>query len=377
MIKLLIADDSALMRKLLGGVFSAEGDFDVRFARNGREALALAKSFEPDVVTLDIHMPEMDGLDCLDRIMVETPRPVVMLSALTADGAEATFQALELGAIDFMAKPAGPVSLEIDALRPLLVEKIRTAAAAKLRRSLRLRDRVRHRMEQAQSHARSQARSRGRAQAMATAAVPPMPRPVPSPARDAAATAGLVLIGASTGGPPAIEAVVANLPGGFPWPIVVAQHLPASFTGTFARRLDALCALRVVEVTQPTPLRPGHVYIGRGDADVVVAPRAFGPIVLNAPASADYPWHPSVERLVTSALTVFPAASLMGVLLTGMGSDGAEAMTRLKAEGGRTIAESETTAVVWGMPGELVKNGGAGLVVPLGQIAATILDMMT
>jgi two-component system chemotaxis response regulator CheB len=306
--------------------------------------------------------------------MVETPRPVVMLSALTDDGAEATFQALELGAIDFMAKPAGPVSLEIDALAPRLVEKIRTAAAAKLRRSLRLRDRVRHRMEQAQSRARSQAGSAARAQVVMHPAVPP--QPMPSPARGAAALAGLVLIGASTGGPPAIEAVIANLPGNFPWPIVVAQHLPASFTGTFAKRLDALCALRVVEVAQPTPLRPGHVYIGRGDADVIVAPRASGPIALSAPASADYPWHPSVERLVTSARGVFPAANLMGVMLTGMGSDGADAMTRLKAEGGRTIAESEATAVVWGMPGELVKNGGAGQVLPLGQIAATILDMM-
>lgn len=370
MIKLLIADDSALMRKLLGAVFSAEGDFDVRFARNGKEALALAKSFEPDVITLDVHMPEMDGLDCLDRIMVETPRPVVMLSALTDDGAEATFQALELGAIDFMAKPTGPVSLEIDELGPRLVEKIRTAAAARLRRSLRLRDRVRHRIEQAGSQARARA-------GVAPAASRMRPRPASSPAPDAGDIAGLVLIGASTGGPPAIEAVVANLPGDFPWPIVVAQHLPASFTGTFAARLDALCALRVVEVAHPTPLRPGHVYIGRGDADIIVAPRASGPITLSAPASADYPWHPSVERLVTSALAVFPAAGLMGVLLTGMGSDGADAMTRLKAEGGRTIAEAEATAVVWGMPGELVKNGGAGVVAPLGQIAAMILDMVT
>ena len=375
MIKLLIADDSALMRKLLGGIFSAEGDFDVRFARNGKEALALAKSFEPDVVTLDVHMPEMDGLACLDRIMVETPRPVVMLSAFTDEGAAATFQALELGAIDFMVKPAGPVSLGIDELGPRLVEKIRIAAAARLRRSLRLRDRVRHRIEQAGSSARPQPGSRARTRGSVAAAAP-RKRAAPSPARGAAEPAGLVLIGASTGGPPAVESVVASLPGDFPWPIVVAQHLPASFTGTFAARLDALCALRVVEVARPVPLRRGHVYIGRGDADIIVAPRASGPIALSAPASADYAWHPSVERLVTSALAVFPAAGLVGVLLTGMGSDGADAMTRLKAEGGRTIAESEATAVVWGMPGELVKNGGAGIVAPIGEIAATILDMM-
>jgi two-component system chemotaxis response regulator CheB len=370
MIKLLIADDSALMRKLLGGIFSAEGDFEVRFARNGKEALELAKSFQPDVVTLDVHMPEMNGLDCLDRIMVETPRPVVMLSALTEEGADETLQALELGAIDFMAKPAGPVSLEIEELRPALIEKIRTAAGAKLRRSLRLRDRVRHRIGQAAGLA-----TRPRIQ----------PRPTPprttQPPRTSATEApcevpGLVLIGASTGGPPAIEAILSRLPAGFPWPILIAQHLPASFTGAFAKRLDALCAIRVVEVASPTPLRPGKAYIGRGDADVVVAPRASGPVALSAPAQRDYPWHPSVERMVTSALEQFPAARLVGVLLSGMGSDGADAMTRLKAEGGRTIAESQATAVVWGMPGELVKNGGAGQVAPLGQIATTIVDMV-
>jgi two-component system, chemotaxis family, protein-glutamate methylesterase/glutaminase len=365
MIKLLIADDSALMRKLLGGIFSDEGDFDIRFARNGREALELAKSFQPDVVTLDVHMPEMNGLDCLDRIMVETPRPVVMLSALTEEGAEATLQALELGAIDFMAKPAGPVSLEIEELRPALVDKIRMAAGAKLRRSLRLRDRVRHRIGQA-------------------GAVVARPRAQPRPTRVARPTAtqgpsdtpGLVLMGASTGGPPAIEAVLASLPADFPWPILIAQHLPASFTGAFARRLDALCAISVVEVASPTPLRPGTAYIGRGDADIVVAPRAAGPVAMSAPAHRDYPWHPSVERLVTSAIELFPAARLLGVLLSGMGNDGAGAMARLKAEGGRTIAESESTAVVWGMPGELVKNGGAGVVAPLGQIGTTIVDMV-
>ena len=174
----------------------------------------------------------------------------------------------------------------------------------------------------------------------------------------------------------AIEAVLSSLPASFPWPILIAQHLPASFTATFAKRLDALCAIEVVEVSSPMPLRPGTAYIGRGDADIVVAPRASGPIALSAPAHRDYPWHPSVERLVTSALELFPAVHLLGVLLSGMGSDGAVAMTRLKAEGGRTIAESEATAVVWGMPGELVKNGGAGVVAPLGQIGTAIVDMV-
>jgi two-component system, chemotaxis family, protein-glutamate methylesterase/glutaminase len=364
MIKLLVADDSALMRKLLGEIFAAEGDFDIRFARNGKEALDLAKSFQPDVVTLDVHMPEMNGLDCLNRIMIESPRPVVMVSSLTEDGAQVTLQALDLGAIDFVAKPAGPVSLEIDRMRPALVETIRTAARATLKKSLRLRDRVRHRMDQRKPAARP-----------ASIRLTPRPAPKPDPT-GAADIPGLVLIGASTGGPPAVEAVIARLPQDFAWPVLVAQHLPASFTGAFARRLDNLCALRVVEVAQPTPLRPGHVYIGRGDADIMVAPRASGPIALSVPAGAEYPWHPSVERLVLSALAHFAATSLIGVMLTGMGSDGARAMTRLKQEGGRTIAEAESTAVVWGMPGELVKQGGAGMVMPLGQIGSAVLEMI-
>jgi two-component system, chemotaxis family, protein-glutamate methylesterase/glutaminase len=365
MIKLLIADDSALMRKLLGDIFAAEGDFEIRFARNGKEALDLAKSFQPDVVTLDVHMPEMNGLDCLNRIMIESPRPVVMVSALTDEGAQVTLQALDLGAIDFVTKPAGPVSLEIDAMRPVLVETIRTAARAKLRKSLRLRDRVRHRMGQARPAPRSMP-------------IQPAPRraPEPSPSEASGDIPGLILIGASTGGPPAIEAVISKLPRDLAWPVLVAQHLPASFTGAFARRLDGLCELRVVEVNQPMPLKAMHIYIGRGDADILVAPRPSGPIVLSAPPAAEYPWHPSVERMVRSALAHFPAAGLVGVMLTGMGSDGAPAMTRLKQEGGRTIAEAESSAVVWGMPGELVKHGGADMVLPLGQIAAAVLDMV-
>ena len=146
MIKLLIADDSALMRKLLEDIFLKEGDFDIRLARNGNEALELVRSFDPQVVTLDVQMPGMDGLTCLGQIMIEAPRPVVMISSLTAEGAEATLEAIELGAVDFIAKPSGTVSLEIDRLRPMLVEKVRAAANARIRRTLRLAERVRHQM---------------------------------------------------------------------------------------------------------------------------------------------------------------------------------------------------------------------------------------
>lgn len=368
MIRLLIADDSALMRKLLERIFLEEGDFDIRMARNGNEALELVRSFDPQVVTLDVQMPGMDGLTCLSQIMIEAPRPVVMISSLTAEGAEATLEAIELGAVDFVAKPSGTVSLEIDRLRPMLVEKVRAAASARIRRTLRLTERVRHRIRGAGLVSRSRP-GRG----------PPVPGTKigkgAMKARDGTLP-GLVMIGTSTGGPAALDIVLPQLPSDFPWPVLVAQHLPASFTGAFARRLDRECHLDVVEVNQPMPLKPGSIYIGKGDADVMVAPRAAGVIAMPVPAMASYLWHPSVERMVTSALDHLDASHLIGVMMTGMGNDGAEAMKRLRLTGGHTIAEAESSAIVWGMPGELVNNGGAETVRPLEDIAETIIEMV-
>ena len=357
MIRLLVADDSALMRKLLEGIFRDEGDFDIQLARNGAEALDLVRSFDPHVVTLDVKMPDMDGLSCLSQIMIQAPRPVVMVSSLTGEGAEATLEAIELGAVDFIAKPGGTISLEIDRLRPVLVEKVRGAVNAKIRRTLRLKERIRH-----------QFRGAG--------VVSEPVRPVRPASRRAGthSAPGLVLIGTSTGGPAALDVVLPQLPKQLPWPVMVAQHMPASFTAAFARRLDRNCELDVVEVERPMPLHPGTIYIGRGDADVVVSSRASGLHAMPVPAQRDYPWHPSVERMVRSALDHYDATRLVGVMMTGMGRDGADAMTELHQRGGRTVAEAESTAVVWGMPGELVKSGGAELVRPLDEIAATIAE---
>ena len=168
-----------------------------------------------------------------------------------------------------------------------------------------------------------------------------------------------MLIGASTGGPQALEAILTALPADLPWPVLVAQHMPATFTSAFAQRLDRICALSVREVRQATVLRPGHVHIAQGDADMIVAQRPAGLIALPVPASQAHRWHPSVDRMVASALNHLPASRQVSVLLTGMGDDGATAMARLRAEGGHTIAQDEDTAVVWGMPGELVRRGGA------------------
>lgn len=354
MIKVLVVDDSPLVRKLFGGVLAKEPDFEVQFARNGVEALEQLETFRPSVITLDVHMPQMGGLECLDRIMVERPCPVVMVSSLTAEGADATLEALRLGAIDFVAKPEGAVSLRMGEFAPTLVEKIRAAATAKMKNSSRLRERVLHRTAKRQAAPQGSERRR-------------------RPGR--ASGHGLVLVGTSTGGPPALEALLTPLPEHFPWPILVAQHMPATFTGPLAQRLDQLCAVRVVEVLRPMVVQPGCVYIGRGDADLIVARRAAGLTAMSAPSQSDYPWHPSTDRLVRSAMTHMGASQLIGVLMTGMGNDGAEAMASLREQGGRTIAEAEETAVVWGMPGELVRAGGADWIEPLHEIAARLLAM--
>jgi two-component system chemotaxis response regulator CheB len=359
-IRVLVVDDSALVRKLFGRVLSEDSGFEVALARNGLEALALLEEFKPDVITLDVQMPQMDGLACLDRIMVQRPCPVVMVSSATADGADATLSALKLGAVDFVPKPTGAVSLGIGEFAPTLIEKIRAAASARLPASRRLKERV-------------QFRTGGAVPSPRPHRAAPEPKEVAEAASEAtlevARGEGLVLVGTSTGGPPALEALLVPLPAAFPWPILVAQHMPASFTASLAKRLDGICSINVIEVRQPTIVQPGCAYIGRGDADIVVSKRASTLVAMTVPIHTTYPWHPSTDRLVRSAMEHVPAMQLIGILMTGMGDDGARAMAELRLKGGRTIAEAEDTAVVWGMPGELVRAQGATWTLPLPKIA--------
>jgi two-component system chemotaxis response regulator CheB len=283
-----------------------------------------------------------------------------MVASLATDDVDATLEAFRLGAVDFVAKPNGPVSLHMAEWGPELVAKIRDAAGAKLRSSLRLRDRVRHQVG-------------GGPLPRPVARLPRADQPSPMPAEDA----GLVLVGTSTGGPPALEALLTRLPSDFPWPVLIAQHMPASFTGPLARRLDGISAVTVSELTQPTRLAAGHAYIGQGGLDLVVTRRPAGLVATVAPPLAGYPWHPSMDRLVRTAMEHLPARQLIGVLMTGMGNDGSDALARLHQRGGRTIAEAQETAVIWGMPGELVKAGGADWIVPLPAIADRLLRLVS
>jgi two-component system chemotaxis response regulator CheB len=359
MIKLLIVDDSALMRRQLSILFQAEGDFEIRQARNGQEAVDENRLFQPDVVTLDINMPEMDGITALSLIMAERPVPVVMVSSLTEKGALATFEALNLGAVDYVAKPGGTISLTLDQIKDDLLSKVRGAARAKLGKgrvapkpiaksvggAQGLRQRIRDERESAERA---------------------------SFAPTGATSNGLLIIGVSTGGPRALEQVLPALPVNFPWPVLVAQHMPGSFTGPFAARLNGLCELNVLEVNHPMKVESGTVYIGKGGADMLVTRRAGVLTVLPKPESVEHLWHPSVELLARSALEHVKGSNIVGVMLTGMGYDGSDGFTAIKKAGGRTIAESEETAVVFGMPAVLIEKGGATVVVPLDKVATQV-----
>jgi two-component system chemotaxis response regulator CheB len=352
--KVLVVDDSALMRRLLGTVLSEAG-LQVRFSRHGREALEMLTSWQPDVVTMDVNMPEMDGLTALAMLMQARPTPVVMVSSLTERGAQATLEALALGAVDFIAKPGGTISLNIDQIAQTLVEKVRAAARARVPAP---------RVSAPPAAAPSRVRASPSPTPRATAPGVSDERPAgPRPAE------GVVVIGVSTGGPRTLEDILPQLPADFPWPVLVAQHMPVNFTDAFARRMDALCALRVRECSAAMPLEPGLVVVGKGGTDMVVQ-RRLGRLVAEARTeSPAHPWHPSVDVLMDSVLRVLSPPSVVGVLLTGMGDDGAASLTRLRQQGGRTIAESRDTAVVFGMPQELVKRGGAGVVLPCHAIA--------
>jgi two-component system chemotaxis response regulator CheB len=357
MAKVLVVDDSALMRRLLSTVLTEAG-YQVQTANNGTDGVEKLVQWQPDAVTLDINMPVMDGLTALSLMMAARPTPVIMVSSLTEEGALATLEALALGAVDFITKPGGTISLSIEDIEAQLLSKIKAV--------------LRSRPKGAASSSGSALNTPAR----------PAPRPAPKPVAKPAfkPTIGapkdrahgglhLVMIGVSTGGPRTLEDILPNLPADFPCPVVVAQHMPPNFTDAFAKRMDRLCPMRVREVNAPLPLEPGQIYIGKGGTDVAVVERLGRLVVAPRPETPGHPWHPSVDVMVDSAMKHLPPTQITGVMLTGMGNDGAVAMSKLKHQGGRTIAESEATAVVFGMPAELIDKGGATVVLPCQDIA--------
>jgi two-component system chemotaxis response regulator CheB len=334
--RVFIVDDSAFVRRALTRVLAGQPGFRVvGEADSGAEALAKVPGADPDLVTLDVAMPGMDGLQVLPALLRWKPSlRVVMLSAHTHEGAAATVTALAAGAVDFIDKSAFNV-MDLELMRREVVERLAALAPG----------------------ARTE-RANG---AHGPAAV------------DHAALADLrdcelCVIGASTGGPPAIQRILEQLPARFPLPIVVVQHMPPGFTEAFARRLDALSRLRVTEATEGQRLAPGRVVVAPGGLHLRVSP---GLAVLLTPEPATARHIPSIDVTMRSAARCRPGR-VLGVLLTGMGEDGAEGMVTIRAGGGVTIAESEASCVVYGMPRSAVRRGGASLVMPLEEIAGLL-----
>lgn len=361
MIKVVVVDDSAFMRKAISTMLAKDPEIDVvATARDGIEGLELIRKHNPDVVTLDIEMPRMDGLTTLRHIMMEMPRPVLMVSSLTNEGAEATLKALDLGAVDFIPKQLSKVSLDIVKIEASLISKVKIVASRKLMHS---RPRTAAYTRPAAPAAPSRYDSRP--------ANGGAPAAVTSPS--GAAKRDVVVIGVSTGGPPAVQKVLAALPANFPASIVIAQHMPAAFTGPFAKRLDGLCQISVKEAEPGDRLKPGCAFIAPGGKHLLLKQLVSRvDLEISAePASALY--KPSANVLIASAAEAVGRRAL-GVILTGMGNDGMEGIRSLKQKGGRALAQSDASCVVYGMPKAIVDAGLSDEIVDIDDMAQAIMN---
>ena len=362
-IRVLIVDDSPFMRKALERMLVEAEDIEViGIARDGLDALAKIPLLKPDIVTLDVEMPRMDGLACLQRIMVEMPLPVLMVSSLTQEGAKATFDALALGALDFIPKESSLASQSILQIQRELQEKVRKLAhSPRFRKSL-----------------------------PAAPAPAPLPVPVhrpgtlapPAPAPRIIAPsvhgqicsspqAELLTIGCSTGGPKALQDLLPAIPKSLPVPCLIVQHMPASFTKPFAERLNSLCEVDVKEAEHGETIYPGVVYIAPGGIHLNYRSHGRQGVIELNPEPAGSLHRPSVDVLFQS-LAEHCSRQVLAMILTGMGADGAKGMELLKAKGAYTLAEAEESCVVYGMPKAAFERGCVDQVAPMGEMAGIL-----
>lgn len=337
--KVLIADDSALVRKQLSEII-AELGFEIETARNGKEAVDKATAEQYDVITMDINMPIMDGLTAVEKIMAQRPTPILMISSLTTESANITMEALDLGAVDYIAKP-GTMNVGRDENRNDILQKVKSLSRIPARRL--------------QSISRRPTASRTEPTRQE--------RPVRESASVQPAGGGeikkILLIGASTGGPGLIEQICRGLPENFPMPVCIVQHMPEQFTAAFATRLDRVSSLPVLESKNNIELSNGCIYVAKGGVHLHFAKKVSGKIVLREEQDKKSQFfQPSINEMYESALKVFRGDQIVAVLLTGIGDDGADGMVAIKKAGGFTIGESEETATVYGMPKEAYERGG-------------------
>ena len=345
MIKVLIVDDSKLIRDVLTGILKDQDDIEVvGAAADAFEARDMIKSLEPDVLTLDVEMPRMNGLDFLDKLMRAKPMPVVMISAATQRGSEVTFRALELGAVDFVTKPRLGEQTPED-YGQLIAEKIRAAKTARLKNPRRV-----------------------TGEEPEAAPVPVVKRPAPTGIKT---SERLIVVGASTGGTEALREFLVGMPADCPG-IAIVQHMPENFTRMFAERLNGLCAITVKEAEHNDPIMPGHAYVAPGGKHLWVK-REGGQLIAKLSTEPPMNLHrPSVDFLFLSAAK-FVGGDAVGVIMTGMGKDGAKGMLAMKEKGAWNIAQDEASSVIFGMPREAIEAGAVHEVVSLGRLREAAL----
>jgi two-component system, chemotaxis family, protein-glutamate methylesterase/glutaminase len=346
--RVVVVDDSALVRSLLTEIINRQSDMEcVGSASDPFAAREMIRNLNPDVITLDVEMPRMDGIDFLSKLMRLRPMPVVMVSTLTERGAEVTLKALELGAIDFVAKPKIGVADGLKQLADEITEKVRTASKARV--------------------------AKPPAPASTAPGAAAAPRPAPQ-SIGRLSTEKLIFIGASTGGTEATKELLMNLPPDSPG-VVITQHMPPGFTKSYANRLDGLCKIRVKEAVDGERVLPGHAYIAPGGFHLSVERSGANYIARVSDGEPVNRHKPSVEVLFESAARVV-GQNAMGIMLTGMGADGAKAMRTMKDAGSYNVCQDESTCVVFGMPREAIAAGAANEVLPLGKIAQHVIDRL-
>lgn len=355
--RVMIVDDSAFMRKIITDLISEDSEFHVVCtAKNGIEAIEKTKEFKPDVITMDIEMPEANGLEALKVIMRENPTPTVMLSSTTSEGASETLMALELGAVDFVKKPSGAISLDLFKVKEILLDKLRIAVKTDVKKHQSISQNYVHKPIK---------------EVMTTKELTFL-----SPT-SLEGFQHIVVVGTSTGGPKALKEFLTQLPKSFPAPILVVQHMPPKFTKSLAERLNSLSQINVVEAVDQCLIQPGTAYIAPGGRHMtmVKAEKSNYRISLNDDEPR-YGHRPSVDVLYES-LIAYHELKRHVVIMTGMGSDGAKGMKSLRESGAEsTIAESEETCVVYGMPRVAVELNAAQYVLPLYQIPYKLVDLI-
>ncbi len=333
--QVLIVDDSALVRKQLTEMIATLG-YDIDTAKNGQEAVDKALEKQYDVITMDINMPVMDGIEAVKEIMEKKPTAILMISSLTTEDATITMDALDFGAVDYISKP-GTMNVGKQENREDIINKVKTLSRISPRR---LKARMR----------RAPMRERKRTQREADTQV--------TEASSLDLTK-VVLIGSSTGGPGLIEQICSSLPANYKYPVCIVQHMPEQFTKAFAQRLANASVLPVHESEQNLEVLPGHIYLARGGVHMNFAQKVSGKIVIREDKEkGESFFQPSVNAMMHSALKVFDPKNLVGVILTGIGDDGADAIVKIKNAGGYTLGESEESATVYGMPREAYERGG-------------------